>query len=110
MFKKFARFSWVIKFFISRGRITPPPLGYVPGVGNPDHLTDPIAFSLIDRYNAFDCLKHLEYSDIIVMVVDVHGFQLGPNEPLRWGDKTKKIENCARIGRELNPRDKTKSY
>jgi GTPase involved in cell partitioning and DNA repair len=27
-------------------------------------------------YNGLTCLKHLEYSEIILMVVDVHGFRL----------------------------------
>jgi GTPase involved in cell partitioning and DNA repair len=34
-------------------------------------------------------LKHLEYSDIIVMVVDIHGFQLAisPEVPFRYFKK-----------------------
>ncbi|KAL3114062.1 hypothetical protein niasHT_014965 [Heterodera trifolii] len=54
-----------------------------------------------NRYNAFDCLKHLEYSDIIVMVVDVHGFQLGPNEPLR-----SPLEMMALLNREMEQYDR----
>uniref|UniRef100_A0A914HNE2 GTP-binding protein n=1 Tax=Globodera rostochiensis TaxID=31243 RepID=A0A914HNE2_GLORO len=54
-----------------------------------------------NRYNAFDCLKHLEYSDIIVMIVDVHGFQLGPNEPHRSA-----LEMMALLNKEMEQYDR----
>jgi GTPase involved in cell partitioning and DNA repair len=38
----------------------------------------------LNRYNGLACLKHLEYSEIVLMVVDVHGFRLGPQEPYKW--------------------------
>ncbi|KAI3420943.1 hypothetical protein GPALN_016374 [Globodera pallida] len=55
-----------------------------------------------NRYNAFDCLKHLEYSDIIVMIVDVHGFQLGPNEPHRSA-----LEMMALLNKEMEQYDRS---
>uniref|UniRef100_A0A183BS26 OBG-type G domain-containing protein n=1 Tax=Globodera pallida TaxID=36090 RepID=A0A183BS26_GLOPA len=54
-----------------------------------------------NRYNAFNCLKHLEYSDIIVMIVDVHGFQLGPNEPYRSA-----LEMMALLNKEMEQYDR----
>uniref|UniRef100_A0A914I3F7 GTP-binding protein n=1 Tax=Globodera rostochiensis TaxID=31243 RepID=A0A914I3F7_GLORO len=52
-------------------------------------------------YDAFNCLKHLEYSDIIVMIVDVHGFQLGPNEPYRSA-----LEMIALLNKEMEQYDR----
>ena len=37
----------------------------------------------LDRFNGLAALKHLEYSEIILMVVDLHGFRLSPNEPVK---------------------------
>jgi GTPase involved in cell partitioning and DNA repair len=34
-------------------------------------------------YGGLTCLRHLEYSEIILMIVDVHGFRLSPSEPLK---------------------------
>lgn len=60
-------------------------------IARPDEVAAPFSLSIADlpgivegaaqnRFNAFDCLKHLEYSELIAMVVDVHGFQLDPND------------------------------
>nr|CAD2193491.1 unnamed protein product [Meloidogyne enterolobii] len=52
-------------------------------------------------YNGLSCLKHLEYSEIILMVVDVHGFRLELNDKL-----ITPIETIALLNREMEEYDR----
>lgn len=49
-----------------------------------------------NSYNGFNCLKHLEYSEMIIMVVDIHGFRLMPSEPLK-----SPLQTIALLNREM---------
>lgn len=52
-------------------------------------------------YNGLSCLKHLEYSEIILMVVDVHGFKLELNDKL-----ISPIETIALLNKEMETHDR----
>uniref|UniRef100_A0A914NCR3 OBG-type G domain-containing protein n=1 Tax=Meloidogyne incognita TaxID=6306 RepID=A0A914NCR3_MELIC len=52
-------------------------------------------------YNGLSCLEHLEYSEIILMVVDVHGFRLELNDKL-----ITPIETIALLNREMEEYDR----
>lgn len=70
----------------------------------------------LDRYNGLGVLKHLEYSEIIVMVVDIHGFRLSPNEPMKYVCSTyiilyllitrTPLETIALLNREMEAHDR----